>query len=235
MIGINSPPRCEHCSTRGRCLFAVLPQPENERFRALIRERVVAVGESVENQGCHGKTFGVVKVGLLKGVRKNPRDDGKTIALLGKGRLIGSTQPFSQSALLSLVAITPMRICEVDVRAVKDIAMQQPLFQQAIYRTIAAYIGSMADWSRLLREDSFLTKVCVALQLIAVEEGSRAFRIPSHTELANVLGARRETVARHIAILVDKGVFRKVDRWHGVLTSSQCDDVNASWSEGGGE
>lgn len=221
-----SQPRCEHCSTRGRCLFAVLPQPQYDEFSALIRERTVAVGEAVELQGCNGDAFGVVKVGLLKAVRHGAGSGDRAIALLGKGRLIGVTLPFAQSALLSLVAITPMRICEVDVQAVRRIALQQPLFQQAIYRTVAAFVGSVADWSRLVREDSFLVKVCVALHLIAAEEGSQAFRIPSHVELASVLGARRETVARQIAVLIERGMFRKVDRWHGVLTSVGCDGLS---------
>jgi CRP-like cAMP-binding protein len=221
--GPGATPRCEHCSTRARCLFAVLPLPQHEHFRSLVRERTVEVGEPVETQGVHGQTLGVVKVGLLKGLRRCPGDDGKTILLMGKGRLVGFTQPFGQSALLSLVTITPTRVCEVDVQAVRDIAMPSAPFQQAIYRTIADFLGCMADWSRLLREDSFLAKVYCALQLIAAEEGSPSFRIPSHTELANVLGARRETIARHIAILIDKGMFQKVDRWHGMLTAPDCD------------
>ncbi len=215
-------PRCEQCSTRERCLFAVLPSPQHEHFRLLVRERTVAVGEEVEAQGVHAQTVGVVKVGLLKGLRSRPGDDGKTILLMGKGRLVGFTQPFGQPAVLSLVTITPTRICEVDVQAVRDIAMPSAHFQQATYRTIAEFLACMADWSRLLREDSFLTKVYCALQLIAAEERSPSFRIPSHTELANVLGARRETIARHIAILIDKGLFQKVDRWHGSLTSTDC-------------
>jgi len=218
-------PSCEQCSNRARCLFAALPLPEHEQFRSVVRERTVEVGEQVEGQGAHGQKLGVVKVGLLKGLRKRPGDDAKTIVLMGKGRLLGFTQPFGQAALLSLVAITPTRVCEVDVQAVRALATPYPLFQQALYKTIADFFGSMADWSRLLREDSFLVKVCGALHLIAAEEGSHAFRIPSHTELANVLGARRETIARHIAILIDKGLFKKVDRWHGMLTTTDCESL----------
>ncbi|WP_428300641.1 Crp/Fnr family transcriptional regulator [Hydrogenophaga sp.] len=200
----------------------MLPLPQHEPFRSLVRERTVAVGEMLEIQGTQGQMLGVVKVGLLKGLRSRPGDEGKPILLMGKGRLIGFTQPFGQAALLSLAAITPTRVCEIDVRAVRDLAMHHEPFQQAIYRTIAEFLGIMADWSRLLREDSYLTKVAAALQLIAAEAGSASFRIPSHTELANVLGARRETVARHIAILIDKGLFKKVDRWHGMLTTTDA-------------
>lgn len=216
------PPRCEHCSTKARCLFARLPRPEHERFWSSVRERTVAAGETLEAQGARTQTLGVVKVGLLKGLRRGPGEVDKPIVLMGKGRLVGYSQPFGQSAILSLVAITPTRVCEVDVQVVRDVAMQHPLFQQAIYKTIGDFIGCVADWSHLLRQESYLTKVCVALHLIAAEEGSQAFRIPSHTDLANVLGARRETIARHIALLIEKGLFRKVGRWHGLLTTADC-------------
>lgn len=198
-------------------MFGVLPEPHQGHIRSLVLERSISIGETVEVQGGHTHTLGVVKVGLLKGLRRRPGDEGKAIMLVGKGRLVGFTQPFGQSALLSLVAITPTRICEVNAQAVRELAMNYRPFQQAIYENVADFLGCMADWSRLLRDDSYLKKIYSALQLIAVEEGSQAFRIPSHTELANVLGARRETIARHIAILIEKGMLRKTDRWHGML------------------
>lgn len=182
----------------------------------------MAVGECLEVQGARSEALGVVKVGLLKGLRKGSGGTAKPIVLLGKGRLVGFTQPFGQAATLSLVTITPTRVCEVDLHAVRDVAMQHPAFQHALYKTIAAFIGCMADWSHLLRQESYLAKVCVALHLIAAEEGNHSFRIPSHTELAHVLGARRETIARHIALLIAKDLFIKVDRWHGVLTTPDC-------------
>lgn len=197
-------------------------QPEQELFWSFVRERSVAVGGILENQGARSRTLGVVKVGLLKGLRRGPSGLDKPIVLMGKGRLIGFTQPFGQPATLSLVTITPTRVCEVDIQAIGDIAMLHAPFQQALYKTIADFIGCIADWSNLLRQESYLKKVCVALHLIAAEGASQAFRIPSHTELAHVLGARRETIARHIALLIEKGLFKKVDRWHGVLTTADC-------------
>lgn len=215
-------PKCEHCSTKARCLFSAMPYAEEEPFWSFVRERSVAVGEALETQGARTRTLGVIKVGLLKGLRRGPGELDKPIMLMGKGRLIGFTQPFGQSATLSLVTITPTRVCEVDIQTIRDLAMLHPPFLQALYKTIADFIGCIADWSNLLRQESYLVKVCVALHLIAAEEGSQAFRIPSHTELAHVLGARRETIARHITLLIEKGLFKKIDRWHGVLTTADC-------------
>lgn len=224
-------PRCEQCLTQARCLFATLPLAEHEQFWSLARERTVGVGETLEIQGGRTQKFGVVKVGLLKGLRRGRVGVEKPIVLLGKGRLVGFPQTFGQPATMSLVAITPTRVCEVDVEAVRGIAMLHPPFQQAIYKTISDFMGCMSDWAHLLRQESCLTKVCGALHLIAAEEGRPSFRIPSHTELSNVLGTRRETVARQIALLIEKGLFSKVDRWHGVLTTPDCSSLPGRMDE----
>lgn len=216
-------PHCDHCSTRSRCVFYSLTASQAGQMRPCIRERTVAVGELVQRQGSVGSSVMVVKVGLFKGLRAAPGQEQKAIAILGKGRLLGFNNLYRQPAPLTLVAMTPARICEADVDAVHGLAMVHQQFRQRVYQAVGSYIDCVADWSRILREDSYLRKLCQALHLIANEEGCSAFRIPSHIELANVLGSRRETIARHIGLLIDRGMFRKVDRWHGMLLDSGCD------------
>lgn len=225
-------PRCEHCSTRARCVFFALPPQHAQLLKSHIRERVVTVGETLECQGDHGQTVMVIKLGLVKGMRGSSGKDNKAIAILGKGRLLGFNNLFRQVSPLTLTAITPTRVCEVDVSAVYSLAMSHQAFRRDVYKAVGSYFDCVADWSRILREDSYLLKLCHALQLIATEEGSNAFRIPSHSELAGVLGSRRETIARHIGALIHRGMFQKVDRWHGMLLSSGChelerDDISA--------
>lgn len=221
---------CEQCMTRGRCVFFGLPAQQAQMLKPHIRERVVSAGECLERQGHQGDTVMVVKVGLVKGMRGASANDAKAIAVLGKGRLLGFNNLFGNSSHLTMAAITPARACEVDVCAVRELAMPHQDFQQAVYRAVGSTFDCIADWSRILREDRYLHKLCQALEMIAREEGSNAFRIPSHVELANLLGSRRETIARHISGLIDKGRFRKVDRWHGVLTGTCCESDSPSLS-----
>lgn len=182
-----------------------------------VRERVVAVGEFVQEEGDCGTSVMVVKLGMFKGMRTAQFDQSRTIILLGKGRLLGFHSFFRQSASLSLQALTPCRICEVDTAALTAATAHHPELGRRVYHGVGSYIECLADWSRVLREDTFLFKLSQALRLIASHEGSSAFRIPSHTELADLLGARRETIARHFSALIESGRFRKVDRWHGML------------------
>lgn len=216
---------CSQCSTRPRCLFGRLSKEGHPDFWQAVRERSVDEGELIERQGTGAQTLSVVKVGVLKGVRHGPVGNGKPIFLMGKGRLVGFTQPFGQPALFDLQAVTKTRLCEVDIQVVRHVAMHHEPFQHGLYERIAEFLGAMADWSHLLRHESFLARLCGALHLIANEEGSQSFRIPSHAVLADLLGARRETVVRRIATLIEKGRFRKIDRWHGAVTSHPCSSL----------
>ena len=211
-----SPP-CGHCSTRARCLFYELPAQQAEQLMPHVRERAVAVGEYVQMEGECGPTVMVVKLGMFKGMRTAQFDQSRTIMLLGKGRLLGFNSFFRQTATLTVQAITPCRVCEVDTAVLTSATTHHPELGRRVYHCVGSYIECLADWSRVLREDTFLFKLRQALRLIACHEGSSAFRIPSHTELADLLGARRETIARHFTTLIESGRFRKVDRWHGVL------------------
>lgn len=213
---------CAQCSTKARCLFGTLSKEGHQEFWGAMSERSVSEGEVVERQGTGGQTLSVVKVGVLKGVRHGPLGESKPIFLMGKGRLVGFTQPFGQPSLYDLQAVTKTRLCEVDVQVVRHLAMRHEPFQYGLYERISELLGAMADWSHLQRNESFPARLCGALHLIAGEEGSQSFRIPSHAVLAELLGARRETVVRSIALLIERGRFKKIDRWHGSVTSLPC-------------
>lgn len=205
-----------------------LPAAQAKLLKPHIRERIVSAGERLETQGQRGNTVMVVKVGLVKGMRGTSANDDKAIVVLGKGRLLGFSNLFKNPSHLTMTTITPARTCEVDVDAVNELAMPHRDFRQDVFRVLGSTFDCIADWSRILREDSYLQKLCQALELIAREEGCNAFRIPSHVELASLLGSRRETIARNIGVLIDKGVFRKVDRWHGMLTGTCCEGGSPS-------
>ncbi|WP_291145763.1 Crp/Fnr family transcriptional regulator [Hydrogenophaga sp.] len=185
-----------------------------------IVERVIPVGREIETQGARPDTVRIVKLGLFKGTRLTARGERRAVCLQGKGRIVGLSGLYRQPASLSVVAITPARVCEVPIDVIDDLGATDRNFRRCLYKALARYIDNLADWSRILREEGIATQLCQALHLISLEEGHKAFRIPSHVELGRVLGARRETVARHIGALIERGHFTKIDRWHGMLTTA---------------
>ena len=211
-------PVCDQCSTRRGCLFNCLPEPQLSVLMPHVRERAVSVGDVLEREGEPSPVIGVVKVGLVKGSRTGPGTGAKAIVLLGRGRLIGFPGVFGHTSQLTQEAITPARVCELDTRQAIELAMPWAPFREALMATVARFVDCVADWSRILREDSFVPQLHMALRMIAAEEGNPSLRIPNHAELAGLLGARRETIGRHIRTLARQGLLQRVDRWRVVLT-----------------
>lgn len=209
--------RCDLCSTRQRCIVSSLPAERIAALQGQIVERAVPLGGQIEEQGLRSLSVKVVKLGLFQGLRRAARGEKRPVCLLGKGHVAGLNNLYRQPAALTLVAITPARVCEIPVRLVDEIAMGDRAFRRCLFQALARYVDNLADWSRVPRGGNVTAQLGEALRLIAHEEGRAAFRIPSHTELARMLGTRRETIARHIGLLIEGGQFVKIDRWHGRL------------------
>lgn len=209
--------RCDLCSTRQRCIVSSLPAERVGALQGQIVERAVPLGGQIEEQGLRSLSLKVIKLGLFKGLRCSAGGERLPVCLQGKGHVAGLNNLYRQPAALTLVAITPARVCELPVRLVDEIATADRDFRRCLFQALARYVDNLADWSRVLRGGGVTTQLGEALRLIAQEEGRAAFRIPSHTELARILGTRRETVARHIGLLIEAQRFVKTDRWHGRL------------------
>jgi CRP/FNR family transcriptional regulator len=214
---------CDKCATRELCLLYSLPTPRGQSLKHQVTERTLGVGEAIEQQGTSPTKIGVVKVGLLKGLRSNGRCEGKPVVFLGRGRVVGLSGVYSLPSQLSFVAAVPARVCELDLTLFNEFALSHNTIHQSLLLHVGSRVGCISEWSRILREETPLHRLCNALQLIAIEEGNPAFRLPSHADLANLLGSRRETIARSMAALIKLGKFRKTGRCHGVLTSTHCD------------
>lgn len=210
----DAPPSCTHCLTRHRCVFQSVPGAAD---KLQVREFSVRPDSVLEVQGEHQDTLGVIKVGQAKGSRTVTAGKHKAIIFLGRGRVVGLGSAFRHRSPLTLTSLTPMRVCAARAELLHNEALSDERFLAAVVDAAGRFVNCVTDWSGLLREDDFGRRLHRALQMIATEEGSCSFRIPSHAQLADLLGSRRETVSRYLGTLVEQGQLRKLDRWHGVL------------------
>ncbi|MEZ5646105.1 MAG: Crp/Fnr family transcriptional regulator [Burkholderiaceae bacterium] len=217
-----STPVCERCATRMTCLFTSGSAQVNASLRPHIVERVYRPGDVIKSQGSNTRTVRVIKLGLVRADRSNSDSDARPIMLLGRSRVLGLPSLLDLAEMSTAIAMTPVRLCEVNSDMVKELSWQHEDFRTQLFDRGRDYLDCMADWSRVMREESPLSILCVALRIIAQEERSPTFRIPRHAELAALLGFRRETVVRQLAALMELDVIRKIDRWHGMLTGKKC-------------
>lgn len=180
-------------------------------------ERAIRTGESIETQGERPDFLVMIKFGLFKGERVSAWGGRAAICVLGRGRILGYYNLFKQSAVMSVTALGPARICQVPISVVFDHAFVEREFRQFVYRSVGAHMENVVEWASLVRESNISKRLLAALDLIAEEEGSRTFRIPGHAELGLLVVARRESVARHVSELIKAQKLLKLDRWRAIL------------------
>lgn len=180
-------------------------------------ERPIRAGESIETQGERPSFLIMVKFGLFKSERINAWCEQSAIGVLGRGRILGYSNLFRQPAIMSVTAMTPARVCQVPIAVVFDHAFVDREFRHCMYDSVRAHIENVAEWAGLIRESNISKRLLAALDLIAEEEGSRTLRIPGHSELGLLVVARRESVARHISVLLKEQKLLKLDRWRAIL------------------
>lgn len=182
-----------------------------------IVERAIRTGESIETQGERPDFLVMIKFGLFKGERVSAWGVRSAVCVLGRGRILGYSNLFKQPAILSVTALAPARICQVPISVLFDHAFVEREFRQYMYRSVGAHMENLVEWASLIRESNISKRLLTALDLIAEEEGSRTLRIPGHAELGLLVVARRESVARHIAVLLKEHKLLKLDRWRAIL------------------
>lgn len=208
------PPRCLSCATRSRCVTRGLAEQSLSNLQPIIVERSLRRGEPIESQGSMADNISVIKVGLAVGSRHLGDANKTPVCLLGPGRLLGFSALFGLHSALGTEATTPLRLCEIPIRALIQMDLIDQRFRQAIYQAGGAYFENLADWAHVMRAGSIKQQLIRALLLIAREMGSVAFRMPSHIDLASLLSTRRETIARYLGQLEAEGFLERIDRWH---------------------
>ena len=76
----------------------------------------------------------------------------------------------------------------------------------------AATTGTLADWSASVREVGLVNQLVHLLLLLEGARGNTVVDLPHHEDLAGLLGARRETIARAFAALEDEGAMCSLHR-----------------------
>ncbi|WP_374408073.1 Crp/Fnr family transcriptional regulator [Hydrogenophaga sp.] len=180
-------------------------------------ERSVRVGGSIEVQGERSDVLRVIKVGMFKCERVNATGERAAVCLVGRGRVVGYANLFKQSPIMTMTAMLPSRVCEIPIAVIYDRAFIDRAFRQYMYRCVGEGIENVADWACLVRESNISKRLLAAFELMTQEEGSRVFRIPGHAELGALVVARRESVARHIGMLLREGKLLKLDRWRAIF------------------
>jgi len=206
--------QCAACAARGECLVGQLPPAQREQIRPWIQERSGHKHEVLLQQGDPIGVLSMVKVGAVLVTRKGADDRPRPIGILGSGSTLGAFGLLGQRSVLGAQAITPVRLCELQVSQLQQ-AEQRGLiaathFTQAGLRAYEL----LADWAQVARVQGTTGQVAAALLILSKGQRSQMVRLPGHAVLGGLLGTTRESVARALSRLAQHGRLLRRDRWH---------------------
>ena len=185
-----------------------------QRIAASSIERVVKKGEVLQTQGEMDQKLVIVKVGLVVGTRQIGARHAEPVAVMGKGCVLGGWALLGQTSMLGTMALTSCRVCEISVDELYRIGAVDRSFLNCLYGYGARLFSSLTDWANVMHVKGVEQRLYLALHLLAQQTGGRRIRLPSHVVLASLLSITRESVARSLRLLEERGVLTRLDRWH---------------------
>lgn len=211
-------PSCASCMARAECVVGRLSVADRVACQALVREQPFSKGSLLEKEGEVATSLRIVKLGMTLQLRTGHDGHVRPVALLGAGQLLGKFGLMGQPNVLTCVATTSGRFCEIDLAALERSGLSTPAFQRQLSLSYVKAYSRLADWAQVMRIEGIQGRLVAALTLLARSQRSLLVRMPSQRVLSQLLGARRETIARALRTLEKSNTLVRRDRWHCELT-----------------
>ncbi len=198
-------------------LFADLTDREGDAILDLMREKAVARATTVFHQGDSGGGLYLILSGSVKISRTGRDGRDVTVAVLREGNFFGEMslldgQPRSASA----TAAQASRLLVLDREHFQRHVLAQPRIVAKLLRELSKRLRAADQTIENLALGSVHDRLIHLLGHLGrhdpLKDGrGRIERAPTHQELAEMLGASRETVTRTLASLEAKALI-EIDR-----------------------
>ena len=153
-----------------------------------------------------------IKIGGAIVMRRVPSGGRRPVAYIGRGAPIALLGYFGVANQTSTVAAGAVHACDVPNQVLGQAARSEPRIHRRITETAVSAAGNLIDWSASVREVGVVNQLAHVLLLLERAQGNTVVDLPHHEDLAGLLGARRETIARAFAALEAEGAVSSLDR-----------------------
>lgn len=203
---------CHDCAVRDTCTLNRLRSEDRVHLDARLRERIFHRGDVLLEEGRVADQVRVVKLGLVFGYRRGLDGGARPIGVVSRGAALGLLGTFGVASEASCVALATVRVCEVPSAVLRELSTCGSSLLMQIGRAILQAIAVLTAWSEAMRLPGAVNQLAYVLVLLAEANGSPVVQLPSHAALAELLGTRRETVARALQTLEAEGGIRRQER-----------------------
>jgi len=203
---------CPDCAVRENCTLNRLRAEERAFIVPHVRERVFHRGDVLLEEGQFASCVRFVKLGTVFGYRRGLDGRSRPVGVVSRGSALGVFATFSMPNQATCIALTTVRVCEVPIAELRRMCScgsgLLAQFSQALTETFASLIA----WSEAMRLPGTVNQLAYVLVLLADAAKTTVVQLPSHAALAELLGTRRETIARALRQLEGEGGMARHER-----------------------
>ncbi len=204
-----------------RCgLFQGIAEPDAEELAQQLEFIEVSKGHAIFTQGEFGDSLFVVLRGKVKVGRRTPDGRENLLAVVGPSDICGELSVFEQRdgteqlRTANAIALTDCRLGRLRQDALRPWAAARPQITEQLLRVLARRLRRTNDMLADLIFTDVPGRVAKHLLLLAKRFGARegiALRVThdlTQEELAQLVGASRETVNKALADFASRGWLR---------------------------
>jgi CRP-like cAMP-binding protein len=193
-------------------MLGQLGEAERAVLAPQIRQRIFHRGDTLVEEDKTAGFVRVIKLGTAFAYRRGLEGRSRPIGIMSRGNAFGTFAVFERPNQVSAIALTTVRVCEIPVVALRDISACGSELLGQMLRALVDNVAALATWSEAMRLRGVIKQLSYVMVLLADASQTSMVELPSHSDLAELLGTRRETVARALRALESDGDIRRHER-----------------------
>lgn len=189
---------CRSCAIRHTCVLGQVADTERALVEPQVRQRTFHPGDALVEEGIVARDLFIIKLGTAFAYRRGLDGRSRPIGVIHRGNAVGMFGIFEYRNQASAIAMSTVRACEIPIAAVRDLREYGSKF---LLRAVTENFAAMAAWAEAMRLSGVTNQLAYGIVLLAEAAKSPVIELPSHVALAEMLGTRRETIARALNTL----------------------------------
>lgn len=203
---------CRHCAIHDSCTLGRLARLDPDLVESQLRERIFHRDDVLLNEGKIASFVRVVKMGTVFCYRRGLDGRSRPIGVVGPGHALGVLGTFNMPSQATCVALSKVRVCELPVATLHDHDTCGSRLMAHIAQAVVESVAVISTWSEAMRVPGVVGQLAYVAVLLADANRATTVELPSHSALAELLGTRRETIARALRTLEREGCIRRFER-----------------------
>jgi len=208
---------CQHCSLQQHCLLGSLAAAERAELQPLAQQRILYHGEVLADETQVATALRMLKLGTVFIYRRGLDGRSRPIGIMPRGAPLGTLGLFGRPNPATAVAMGTVRICEIRLDALRSALSCSSKLEGNLLDSLVKNVTAMATWSEAMRLPGVIDRLAYMLLLLTDAGLSAALELPNQADLAELLGTRRESIARALHGLAADGDIELGERRHCVV------------------